>query len=46
MIDIEKLCIQYIINCEGDFLAVEEMKDNCLNVTYIGARLGVSLYWY
>lgn len=48
MIDMEKLCIQYIINCEGDFLVVEKMKDNYLNVTYtyFGASLGVSLYWY
>jgi len=32
--------------CAADFLAVEEMKDNCLNVTHMGARLEVSLYWY
>ena len=46
MIDMEKLCIPYVIHCGGDFLAVEEMKDNCLNVTHMGARLEVSLYWY
>jgi len=44
MIDMEKLCIPYVVHCGGDFLTVEEMKDNCLNVTNMGASLEVSLY--
>jgi hypothetical protein len=44
MIDMKKLCIPYLIHCGGDFLAVEAMKDNCLNVTHMGVRLEVSLY--
>jgi len=44
MIDVGKLCIPYVTQCGGDILAVEEMKDNCLNVTHMGARLEISLY--